>query len=79
VNDPIIDYPPAVVTAIQHTPYLATPVATTNSQQIPSLPQSFFARPAKEVAPDLTGCLLVKLQPTGEQLWGVIVETEAYS
>ncbi len=25
------------------------------------------------------GCLLVKRQPTGELLWGVIVETEAYS
>ena len=31
------------------------------------------------VAPDRIGCLLVKRQPTGEQLWGVIVETEAYS
>jgi DNA-3-methyladenine glycosylase len=31
------------------------------------------------VAPDLIGCLLVKRQPSGELLWGVIVETEAYS
>jgi DNA-3-methyladenine glycosylase len=31
------------------------------------------------VAPALIGCLLGKRQPTGEQLWGVIVETEAYS
>ena len=30
------------------------------------------------MAPDLIGCLLVKCQPDGEQLWGVIVETEAY-
>jgi DNA-3-methyladenine glycosylase len=30
------------------------------------------------VAPDLIGCLLVKRQPDGELLWGVIVETEAY-
>jgi DNA-3-methyladenine glycosylase len=30
------------------------------------------------VAPDLIGCLLVKRQPYGELLWGVIVETEAY-
>jgi len=31
------------------------------------------------VAPELIGCLLVKRQPNGELLWGVIVETEAYS
>ena len=43
------------------------------------LAQSFFARPAELVAPDLIGCLLVKLQADGELLWGVIVETEAYS
>jgi DNA-3-methyladenine glycosylase len=54
----------------------ATPIATNPSQH---LPQSFFARPAEQVAPELIGCLLVKRQPTGELLWGVIVETEAYS
>jgi DNA-3-methyladenine glycosylase len=43
------------------------------------LPQAFFARPAEVVAPELIGCLLVKRQPDGELLWGVIVETEAYS
>jgi 3-methyladenine DNA glycosylase Mpg len=43
------------------------------------LPQSFFARPAEQVAPELIGCLLVKHQASGELLWGVIVETEAYS
>jgi DNA-3-methyladenine glycosylase len=43
------------------------------------LPQSFFARPAEVVAPELIGCLLVKRQAHGELLWGVIVETEAYS
>jgi len=43
------------------------------------LPKAFFARPAEQVAPDLIGCLLVKRQPSGELLWGVIVETEAYS
>ncbi len=32
-----------------------------------------------EVAPELIGCLLVKRQADGELLWGVIVETEAYS
>jgi DNA-3-methyladenine glycosylase len=31
------------------------------------------------VAPDLIGCLLVKRQAEGELLWGVLVETEAYS
>jgi len=30
------------------------------------------------VAPELIGCLLVKRQASGELLWGVIVETEAY-
>ena len=54
----------------------ATPIATTLSQH---LTQSFFCRPAEVVAPDLIGCLLVKRQPSGELLWGVIVETEAYS
>ena len=43
------------------------------------LPQSFFSSPAEQVAPDLIGCLLVKRQPSGALLWGVIVETEAYS
>ncbi|NDC34074.1 MAG: hypothetical protein EBZ51_01480 [Synechococcaceae bacterium WB9_2_112] len=30
------------------------------------------------VAPSLIGSLLVKRQPKGDLLWGVIVETEAY-
>jgi DNA-3-methyladenine glycosylase len=38
-----------------------------------------IARPAEVVAPELIGCLLVKRQPSGELLWGVIVETEGYS
>ena len=45
----------------------------------PALPRSFFARPAEVVAPELVGCLLVKRQAGGALLWGVIVETEAYS
>ena len=53
----------------------ATPIATTPSKH---LSQSFFARPAEQVAPELIGCLLVKRQADGELLWGVIVETEAY-
>jgi len=59
----------------------ATPIAAktaTPIQDFPALPQSFFARPAADVAPDLIGCLLVKRQAGGELLWGVIVETEAY-
>jgi 3-methyladenine DNA glycosylase Mpg len=43
------------------------------------LPQCFFARPAVQVAPALIVCLLVKRQEGGELLWGVVVETEAYS
>jgi DNA-3-methyladenine glycosylase len=45
---------------------------------LPALPQSFFARPAEQVAPELIGCLLVKRGPGEVLLWGVIVETEAY-
>ena len=44
-----------------------------------ALPESVFARPAEVVAPELIGCLLVKREASGELLWGVIVETEAYS
>ncbi len=46
---------------------------------LPPLSQSFFCRPAEVVGPELVGCRLVKRQPSGERLWGVIVETEAYS
>ncbi len=31
----------------------ATPIAT---NELPALPQSFFARPAEQVAPDFIGC-----------------------
>ena len=55
---------------------LAIPIAKAD---LPALPYSFFARPAELVAPDLIGCRLVKRQPSGDLLWGVIVETEAYS
>jgi DNA-3-methyladenine glycosylase len=43
------------------------------------LPRRFFSRPAAVVAPELIGCLLVRRQPSGALLWGVIVETEAYT
>ena len=59
---------------------LATPIATTSiAKDFPALPQSFFCRPAEEVGPELIGCRLVKRQDDGSLLWGVIVETEAYS
>jgi DNA-3-methyladenine glycosylase len=44
-----------------------------------ALPRRFFSRPAEVVAPELIGCLLVRRQPSGALLWGVIVETEAYT
>ena len=44
-----------------------------------AFPQLFFARPAEVVGPELVGCRLVKRQDDGSLLWGVIVETEAYS
>jgi len=47
-------------------PTSATPIATTPSQHLQALPQSFFARPAKQVAPELIGSLLVKWQADGE-------------
>ena len=72
---PILNSPSATRQHHSALPHKATPIATTPSQH---LPQSFFARPAEQVAPELIGCLLVKRQPTGELLWGVIVETEAY-
>ncbi len=48
-------------------------------EAFPALPQAFFARPAEQVVPELIGYLLVKCQDDGSLLWGVIVETEAYS
>jgi len=47
--------------------------------ELAALPRSFFSRPAEVVAPELIGCLLVRRQPGGALLWGVIVETEAYT
>jgi DNA-3-methyladenine glycosylase len=44
-----------------------------------ALSPSFFARPAEQVAPELVGCLLVHGGEGEEPLWGVVVETEAYS
>jgi len=69
---------PISVRIPQHFLAEATSIAATSFQHLPALPRSFFARPAEVVAPELIGCLLVKRQPNGELLWGVIVETEAY-
>ena len=62
------------------------PIASTHPQShfhshhaLSAPPPSLLLQPAEQVAPDLIGCLLVKRQPSGELLWGVIVETEAYS
>ena len=67
----------------QHTgesPAIATPVATQPiANDFKALPHAFFCRPAEGVAPELIGCRLVKRQADGGLLWGVIVETEAYS
>ena len=58
----------------------ATPIATQSiAKQPPALPHAFFCRPAEVVAPELIGCRLVKRQADGSLLWGVVVETEAYS
>ena len=58
----------------------ANPIATQSIRQdFPALPHAFFCRPAEVVAPELIGCRLVKRQDDGDLLWGVIVETEAYS
>jgi len=59
---------------------LLTPIATQPiTNDFPALPHAFFCRPAEVVAPELVGCRLVKSQNDGSLLWGVIVETEAYS
>lgn len=39
---------------------------------------SWLSRPSIVVAPDLIGCTLVRRLPEGEELRGLIVETEAY-
>ena len=58
----------------------ANPIATKSiTTAFPPLPHGFFCRPAEVVAPALIGCRLVKRQTDGSLLWGVVVETEAYS
>ena len=57
-----------------------TPLAIQSiAKNFPAFPKTFFCRPAEVVGPDLVGCKLVKRQGDGSLLWGVIVETEAYS
>jgi len=60
----------------EKTRFKATPIAT---KTFTALPQSFFARPAELVAPELIGCQLVKRQTDGSLLWGMLVENEVYS
>ena len=56
----------------------ATPIANKPPKASQPFHHAFFARPVELVAPSLIGSLLVKRQPKGDLLWGVIVETEAY-
>ena len=49
------------------------------AKDFPPLLHAFFCRPAEVVGPDLVDCRLVKRLDNGSLLWGVIVETEAYS
>ncbi len=55
----------------------ANNITISNSQKI--LPNSFFCRPSELVAPDLIGCMLVKNKQDKNYIYGIIVETEAYS
>ena len=59
---------------------VVVPVADMSiAKDFPALRQAFFCRPAEVVGPELVGCRWVKRQSDGSLLWGVIVETEAYS
>lgn len=58
---------------------MSSPVDPGLLPSAPVLPQTFFRRPARRVAPDLLGCALVVEQPGGERCWGLVVETEAYA
>ena len=42
------------------------------------LPRGFFERDVLEVAPELVGCRIVRVLPSGEARILVISETEAY-
>ena len=72
----IIIFSGASISSHNKPPYQFTHIV---ANLLPPLHQSFFARPAEVVAPDLVGCRLVKRLDDGSLLWGVIVETEAYS
>ena len=44
-----------------------------------SAPPILLRPPRRSRRPELIGCLLVKRQPSADFLWGVLVDTEAYS
>jgi DNA-3-methyladenine glycosylase len=50
----------------------------TEVKPIAPIEQSWFNRSVLAVAPDLIGCTIVRQFPDGQQLRGLIVETEAY-
>jgi DNA-3-methyladenine glycosylase len=50
----------------------------TINQRVLVIDRKWFNRSAINVAPDLIGCTLVRQLPDGQQLRGLIVETEAY-
>ncbi|MGF1495162.1 MAG: DNA-3-methyladenine glycosylase [Microcoleaceae cyanobacterium] len=45
----------------------------------PIIDTTWLSRPSPTVAPDLLGCTLVRQMSDGEQIRGMIVETEAYA
>jgi DNA-3-methyladenine glycosylase len=50
----------------------------TTNERVLAIDSEWFNRSAINVAPDLIGCTLVRRLPDGQQLRGLIVETEAY-
>jgi len=60
--------------------HASSPLSHSHSyQDPPSTPPILLRPPRRElIAPELIGCLLVKRQPNGELLWGVIVDIDAF-
>ena len=73
VNDWRLKYLLGVFSIVYKPLSTSSPSHFHSHQDPPSTwPQSFFCRPAEQVAPELNGCLLVKRQADGELLWGVM-------